>query len=247
MSKYNPPSPQKRMWTGVFIIGAGILFLLHRMGVLFPSWFFDWPMILIAIGLLTGLQNNFRNNAWIILILLGALFIVNDNMMGWEMQKYVWPIAIILFGIFFLTRKKSCSRFNHRQMGPIASNDGPSGSGDANNLNQEFIDCNAFLGGIKKKVVSKNFQGGNISCVMAGAEIDLSQADIQQPVTIEISQLFAGVKLVVPSHWDVKSEVTAVLGGFDDKRNISSNLIDHNKILTIKGSTMFGGVEILSY
>jgi len=64
MSKNNYSSPQKRMWTGVFIIGAGILLLINKMGVAFPAWFFDWPMILIAIGLLSGLQNNFRNRGW---------------------------------------------------------------------------------------------------------------------------------------------------------------------------------------
>ncbi|MFZ1801171.1 MAG: LiaF domain-containing protein, partial [Chitinophagaceae bacterium] len=117
-------------------------------------------------------------------------------------------------------------------------------SANVDDDSNEFIDYNTFMGSIKKKIVSKNFRGGTISCVMGGTELDLSQADIQKPAIIDISQLFGGTKIVVPAHWDIKSEVSAMFGGFEDKRNISSNVIDSNKTLLLKGSTLFGGIEI---
>ena len=243
MSKNNYHSPQKRMWTGIFIIGAGILWLVYKMGVPFPSWFFDWPMILIAVGLFSGLQSNFRNNAWIILLFLGTIFLIDDNMAGWNLHRFIWPVALILFGFFFLARRNKCSgRFRNRGFSDPSSNaDEPV----SNNMeNDEFIDYNIFMGSIKKKVLSKNFRGGTISCVMGGAEIDLSQADMQKPAVIDISQLFGGTKIWVPSNWDIKSEVSAIFGGFEDKRNLSVHVLDSNKTLILKGSSLFGGIEI---
>ncbi len=248
MSKNNYSSPQKRMWTGVFIIGAGILLFIYKMGVPFPSWFFDWPMILIAVGLLSGLQNNFRNNAWIILMFLGAIFLIDDNMAGWNLHRFIWPVALILFGFFFLTKRQRCSnRFRNRGFSdPIPQGNEPF-TKNVDDDSNEFIDYNTFMGSIKKKIVSKNFRGGTISCVMGGTELDLSQADLQKPAVIDISQLFGGTKIVVPAHWDIKSEISAMFGGFEDKRNISSNVIDSNKTLFLKGSTLFGGIEISNY
>ncbi|MBK7650840.1 MAG: hypothetical protein IPJ20_08920 [Flammeovirgaceae bacterium] len=49
--------------------------------------------------------------------------------------------------------------------------------------------------------------------------MDLSQADINGSVIIDVTQIFGGVKLVIPSNWELKSDLTAILGGVDDKRN----------------------------
>jgi hypothetical protein len=61
------------MFFGIGIVIVGILLLLRTMGLL--SYFTIeefWPVILIVIGVLLGLKNNFRRNAWWILILIGA-------------------------------------------------------------------------------------------------------------------------------------------------------------------------------
>jgi predicted membrane protein len=84
--------------------------------------------------------------------------------------------------------------------------------------------------------------------VFGGAEYDLSQADITETATLEINQVFGGTKLIVPSSWEIKSELVAVFGGIDDKRPIMSpNSLSSNKILILKGTTYFGGIDIRSY
>ena len=57
---------------------------------------------------------------------------------------------------------------------------------------------------------------------MGGTEINLMKADIQQPIVLEVNNVFGGAKLIVPSNWNVKNEVTAVFGGIEDKRTIST-------------------------
>jgi hypothetical protein len=45
----------------------------------------------------------------------------------------------------------------------------------------------------------------------------------------------------------VKSEAVAILGGVEDKRNIPNIPQVPNRVLILKGFSMFGGIEIKSY
>jgi hypothetical protein len=113
---------------------------------------------------------------------------------------------------------------------------------------EDHIDSTAVLGGIKKNIVSKNFKGGEVVSVFGGTELNLMQADIQHPIVLEATQIFGGTSLIIPPHWQVKSdEMVAILGGIDDKRPVMLQGYDPNKVLILKGTTLFGGLSIKSY
>jgi predicted membrane protein len=74
---------------------------------------------------------------------------------------------------------------------------------------------------VHKKIVSKNFQGGDdLVTMMGGTEIDLSQADFTGMIRLDITQIMGGTKIIVPPHWEVRSEVTAIFAGL--RTNASS-------------------------
>ena len=84
--------------------------------------------------------------------------------------------------------------------------------------------------------------------VFGGADIDLSQADFENTITLEITQVFGGTKLIVPANWEIKSETVTILGSIEDKRNVQPKLNDEApKVLVIIGTTVFGGIEIKSF
>ena len=112
---------------------------------------------------------------------------------------------------------------------------------------EDFLDSTSVFGGVKKTIVSKNFKGGDIVNIMGGAEINLSQADVQGRVELEVTQIFGGTKLVVPPHWVVKPEMAAIFGGIDDKRSVQNATTDHSKVLVLKGTSIFGGIEIRNF
>ncbi|WP_299705636.1 hypothetical protein [uncultured Pontibacter sp.] len=113
---------------------------------------------------------------------------------------------------------------------------------------EDHIDSTAVLGGIKKNIVSKNFKGGEVVSVFGGTELNLMHADIQHPIVLEATQIFGGTTLIVPPHWQIKSdEMVAILGGIDDKRPSLPQGYDPNKVLILKGTTLFGGLSIKSY
>ncbi|MBC7866733.1 MAG: hypothetical protein H7X88_04285, partial [Gloeobacteraceae cyanobacterium ES-bin-316] len=65
------------MYTGIFFLVIGSLLMARTVGADFPSWFFSWPMILIGIGVFTGLRQNFRGGSWVVLLIIGGIFLVD--------------------------------------------------------------------------------------------------------------------------------------------------------------------------
>lgn len=119
---------------------------------------------------------------------------------------------------------------------------------EGESIHEDVIDSTSFMGGVKKNILSKNFKGGEITNVFGGAEINLSQADFEQSVTLEMTNIFGGTRLIVPANWEISSELVSVVGSIEDKRPTQSNVSsDVKKVLILKGTTVFGGIDIKSY
>ncbi|MCC8408745.1 LiaF-related protein [Mucilaginibacter sp. UR6-1] len=111
----------------------------------------------------------------------------------------------------------------------------------------DILDATAVFGGVDKIVLSKDFRGGEIVNIFGGSEIDLTKADIHGHIMIEVTQVFGATKLIVPPHWHVISDVSAIFAGVDDKRMRHTTTITNDKVLIIKGVSIFAGIEIRSY
>lgn len=251
-----PGQDNDRVIKGAFIIGFGILLLLYKMHFPIPHWIFSWEAILIAIGFYIGVKSRFENIASYILIGIGSIFLWDEVTGLGDLHQYITPIIIMAIGALVILKprrkwnaEKWKSRWNYRNnyTGAGSTTSATGNTSTANEFDAEFLDINAVFGGVKRSVVSKNFKGGDVNCFMGGAEINLLQADISQPVVLEINAVFGGAKIVVPSNWDIKIEPTAVLGGIDDKRNMQQVISDPNKVLIIKGTCVFGGIEIRNF
>lgn len=112
--------------------------------------------------------------------------------------------------------------------------------------NTETIKVDSVFSGVQRKILSKNFKGGKIAAVFGGADIDLTQADIQGEVVLKLDVVFGGVKLIVPPHWTVYNTIEGVFHGVDDKRKFNAEAVSEKKLF-LKGSVVFGGVEVRSY
>lgn len=257
-----------RVWTGVVLLLVGGGLLVQKMGVELPSWLFTWQMLLIVIGLVIGVKHGFRNPTWLIMVGVGGFFLMDDIVTDINFKPYFWPVMIIALGLVFLMRPKrrwhieqdKQDKWDDDHTIPPPSQPKDPGCGDTNIFGfsnrpggkqtgsmDETIESVSIFGGVKKMVTSKNFRGGDIVCFMGGAEINLSQADLQGPATVEIVQGFGGTKLVIPPHWEIRSEAVAIFGAVEDKRPPHPGVFDPNKILIIRGTTIFGGIEIKSY
>lgn len=280
---YNKRGGSGKM-AGIFLLMVGVLLLTAKMGIFFlPGWVFSWPMFLIALGLFLGFKHSFQKPSWLVLIIIGGVFLLDRHFfLNINLKLYFWPILIIGLGLWLILRPKKRHPWENQVSAGTNPNPGPedtpgyytdpvngaypggytdytsseaytsgayTGAADQAAYGpDDSIDSAAVFGGIKKNVVSKNFKGGEIVSVFGGTELNLMQADIQHPIVLEATQIFGGTTLIVPPHWYVKSdEMVAILGGIDDKRPPMPQGYDPNKVLILKGTTLFGGLNIKSY
>src|SRR5262245_22065959 len=59
-----------------------------------------------------------------------------------------------------------------------------------------------LFGGLEDRNNSKQFQGGKVTVMFGGAELDLCDADIEaKGAYLELITAFGGIELIVPEHW----------------------------------------------
>jgi predicted membrane protein len=245
----NQPRHNARIFAGLFLLCVGGIFLMREMSFpFFPDWLFTWPMILIAVGIYSGIKHQFRNPAWIILIIIGCVFLTDQIDMGFNFHRFIVPIIIIGAGLVMILRPKHRGDWRRTDWKDWKQKDMASNVHDysQNYSADDFFDSTSIFSGVKKVIVSKNFKGGDITCFMGGFEADLSQADMQTPAVIDLTHVFGGTKLIVPSNWQVKIDVVSLFAGVEDKRQQTFNT-DPGKLLILKGTSIFGGIEIKSY
>ncbi|HEV3412620.1 MAG TPA: LiaF domain-containing protein [Puia sp.] len=120
------------------------------------------------------------------------------------------------------------------------------GSGYSGYSSEDYLDTTAFFGGVHKKIVSKNFKGGDIVTIMGGTELDLSQADFTGMIKLDVVQIMGATKIIVPAHWEIRTDVTAIFAGFEDKRQ-QPTVNNPEKVLIIDGTSLMGGIELRNF
>ena len=109
------------------------------------------------------------------------------------------------------------------------------------------INESVIFSGVNRKLMTKNFQGGKATVIFGGLDLDLTQVDFTGIVTLDFEVGFGGVKLIVPPHWDVRTEMSNLAAGLEDKRMFREGGVDTNKVLILKGTLLFSGLEIKSF
>ncbi len=242
-----------KMIAGVIIVAVGLALLLRNIGFLLPHWLFTWPMILILVGVYTGFKHNFKNNSWLIVTGIGAFFLIQKFIPSLHLEPYFWPLIIIAIGIIYILNPSKNFWNNSKQTKNYNIQDNIGTTSWQGFAKSETVDGNdefkvsSIFSGVKRNIITKNFKQGQITCIFGGAEIDMTQADIQQSSVIRLDVAFGGVEILVPANWVVQNDIQGVFHGVEDKRYNNTSTIDSSKVLILKGSCLFGGVEIKSY
>lgn len=244
-----------RVLGGLVLIGIGVIILLKQMNlVIFPYWLFTWPVFMIALGLFLGVRRGFCGGSWLMFMLIGGVFLIKDIYPGTPVADYIWPIIIIGAGMFMIFRSRRHSGWerhiyrNRREwVWKDEKNPGlDSPSGEPVNKD-DYIDVVSVFGGNQTVVVSKNFKGGDIVNIFGGSDINLTQADFTGAVTLDVTSIFGGAKIMVPTDWKIINKFTSILGGVEDKRPPSLLKENPDKTLIIDGTCIFGGLSIQCY
>ncbi len=247
-----------RILGGLVIIGVGSLLFARQAGVYFPEWLFTFETFLIGLGFYIWARSAFHSTSGLLLMAFGGFLLIDNVIPDLYIGQFFWPMIIIIGGIWMMFtpgkhswsnhRRHRAERWKNRRYSQMAGYTSGFENSSADATSESYLDTTAIFGAVKKNFFTKDFKGGQVVNFMGGTEINLSQAEIQQPVTLEISQVFGGTKLILPAHWQVRSEIVAVMGGVEDKRAIHPGVQeDPNRILILRGTTVFGGIDIKSY
>lgn len=241
------PDATGGMIIGLAVVAVGVLFLLRNVGILYfdDIWQY-WPVVLIVVGLskLTNVHSASSVTRGLIIAGIGTIFLLrNLGYIYGNIWPYLWPGILIAFGLMILV--KHLDRDN--EMDPPQTPPGPGFiPPTSSSTSSKYLHAEVVFSGTRQKIESQEFEGGKVTAVFGGAEIDLRSAGTKrEEITIKAEAVFGGVELWVPAHWQTIVRGTGVFGGFEDKTfPAAPGTQGKAPRLTVTGSAVFGGVVV---
>ena len=227
-----------RMVFGVGFIVVGVLALLGNLHIVDTHRLLPyWPLIFVVLGLLhLAKRRCARALPWGgALIALGvALVLRNLGLLQLRMQD-LWPLLLIFGGVCVIAKGFLPPRERHRHwrehhgLPPPVTEHG----------NQVLT--TVIMSGSALRNDAQDFQGGELTAVMGGVELDLRQASMQSEAVLRVFALMSGVVVRVPQDWSIQIKSAPILGGLEDK---TVPPMQASKRLIIEGDIIMSGIEI---
>jgi hypothetical protein len=163
-------------------------------------------------------------------------------------RRVLWPMLFILGGLALVFRKGHRADRISASM-PVAGSTGPDPYTPLITRDADTLNIDVTFGGRKEIITSRSFKGGRVRATFAGVEINMVAADSEiQPMVLEVHASFAGVELIIPSHWEIQNEISPTMGSVEDNRSIrTTDTSAEKRVLILRGSCSFGSVEVKSY
>jgi Cell wall-active antibiotics response 4TMS YvqF/Domain of unknown function (DUF5668) len=228
----------------LFVVIAGVVFLLDQLGVASAARFFDffWPALLLYFGLAGLLFGAVVGRFWgSLLTIAGVILLLNH--FGYHINFDIfWPIAIILWGLWLLgialTGKSDWKMGWARTVGDSFARGFGS---DSNSADPELV---AVFASVKRRITAPNFRGGKAVAIFGEVKLDLTKAEIEgYEATLEATGVFGAVEVRVPEKWEVSVRGAAILGEYQDRLHQHPEGTPPKR-LVIKGGAVFGSVVV---
>ncbi|SEO03660.1 Predicted membrane protein [Duganella sp. CF517] len=237
MNAFAKTDPKSQMAIGIAVIVIGLLFLVDNLG-----WIdLDFrrhllPTALIFFGILKLLQTRTSSGKLTGggLIAAGLLIFLGRSGLFDISWHSLWPILLIVFGVAVVF-KSGTGRSVFRQHAGGAKPDPDS------EFDQMGVDITSFMGAFKRRIITADFRGGEITALMGGCDLDLRQSSINGEAVLNVFSLFGGVTIKVPVDWTVVLQGTPIMGGFEEK---TAPPATPGKVLYVRGYAIMGGLEV---
>lgn len=212
---------------GLILVAVGTIFFLHNLGFhAFDEFWNYWPLALVALGLSKAFSGRAdeRTFGWVLLF-IGAVFSTR-YIFGFDVRLgQFWPGILIIIGVSIVMRAIR---------GPAPPREALDGT--------STVRERAFIGGIERKNHSQSFQGGELTAVMGGCEIDLREARMAgHEAVIDCFTIWGGIVIKIPPDWVVDPQVSVFAAGFEDS---TKPPLQPAGRLVLRGTALMAGIEV---
>jgi hypothetical protein len=218
-----------RLVFGVALVALGALWTLDNLELMNAHavlrW---WPLVLVAYGLmkLTGLGTFRSVLSGVCFTAFGALLLAGS--LGYARVGFdvIWSLFLIVIGTNVVLR--------------AARSRSPGTETDASDWIRSF----ALMSGVSRRSQSRSLRRADLTAVMGGIELDLvDAAPTDGRVVADVFAWWGGVEIVVPEHWRVESDVTPIMGAFQDETRFVERP-GATPTLEVRGLVVMGGVNV---
>jgi predicted membrane protein len=223
-----------RLVVGLIIVCLGAILLADNLGWFEARYVLRslWPLALVAVGVtMVRSPGHRRSKSWGWVLITVGFWMFADRI-GW-IQVSLWrvlvPGLLLFVGGMLVWRAIA---------GPPTQPMFNQGDDHV-----EFVRSVALMSSCELRPVSRPFRGADLTAVMGGIKLDLTDARMEgDSATVEVFAFWGGIEIFVPPDWTVTSKVTTLLGGFIDKRRPTSVL--PTKTLAVRGMIVMSGIEV---
>jgi predicted membrane protein len=230
----NNTSPQPKFNSTLLVLGIGIVVLgcllvlkniAHAYEIRVMRF---WPLIIVALGAVKLVEGKLRRIDGWILTAIGALLLYH-SVSGFSIGDLIFPLILMIVGVFIVLHAVKRSRKVPSEL----------------QKSVDFARGTAILGAYKYKPSSGQFDGGEVTAIFGGFDMDLRQMTMKHDTArIDVFAMFGGGEIRVPEGWEVSVQAQAIAGNVEDK-TISLPAADFKRPkLLITGSVLLGGVEV---
>lgn len=227
----------KRVTWGILLILAGVVLLLNQLDLLdFGDLIHTyWPSILILMGLFGLISRDSSKISNLVILGIGVFFqLRNFGYITVSIWQILWPAILIIIGLSIIFDKGT--RKHKSEVDPEKWE-------KENSVDENIVDYFTMFSSIENTNYTKHFKGGKLTAIFAGIELDLRNAEMEDDTAVvNVTAIFAGIDIIVPSHWNVEVQATPILGGVE--KHTKYNRDENAPTLKINGTAVFGGIEI---
>ena len=225
------PSPRNVRLSAQLVMGLvlallGVLFTLDNLHVVDARDYLQyWPAALVVFGVVQIAQRRparvFIGTTW---VLVGSVMLgVRLHLLPYHVFSY-WPVLLVLIGGYIAWQ--AATRNSLIRAGDDA----------------ERLTVVAVMGGGDRRVISRTFQGGELTAIMGGGQVDFRDAGLAgRDAILDVFTIMGGFEIRVPETWSVVIEVIPFMGGCEDKTRPPAD--PGAPRLIVRGFVMMGGIE----
>lgn len=227
-----PSAFSPKLVVGIAIIVAGLVLTLDNLGLIQANAVLRlWPLVLVGVGIAKLRQDRPQGGMGGWFLILAGAFLLLFNFGGGHLTEALAPMLVVALGILIVTRALKQSRGVPPELAQ----------------SEDFLQGTAIFGGLKRRVLTQAFKGGELTAIFGGYEVDLRQAALESgQARIDVFVLFGGGEIRVPEGWEIANRATAIFGALNDNTHHGPVITEGRPRLVVTGLILFGGTEVKS-